>query len=89
VINHGGTARNYCFAGWVLAKQLSARTQLGVELYHQGADAADARATTLAGVGLRYDASEHLHLLAYGSGGLQNADSEHQYSWYAALLFTY
>ena len=32
---------------------------------------------------------EHLHLLAYGSGGLQNAAAEHQYSWYAALLFTY
>ena len=89
VINHGGTARNYCFAGWVLTKQLNARTQLGAELYHQGADSSETQANTLAGVGLRYDANEHLHLLAYGSGGLQNAAAEHQYSWYAALLFTY
>jgi hypothetical protein len=32
---------------------------------------------------------ERLHLLAYGSGGVLNAQSEHQYSWYAAVLFTF
>jgi hypothetical protein len=89
VLNHGGNLRNYCFAGWVLARQLSERLQLGAELYHQSADSTDSRTTTLGGVGLRYDSGEHLHLLAYGSGGLQNAASQHQYSWYAALLFTY
>jgi hypothetical protein len=40
-------------------------------------------------VGVHYDANRHLHLLAYASGGLQNASTEHQYSWYAALLFTF
>ena len=89
VLNHGGHSRNYCFAGWVLAKQLSERTQLGAEVFHQSADSADSRATTFAGVGVRYDAGAHVHLMAYGSGGLQNAAAEHQYSWYAALLFTW
>jgi hypothetical protein len=89
VLNHGGDSRNYCFAGWALAKRLGGRTQLGAELFHQSADSTDSRATTFAGVGVRYDAGEHLHLMAYGSGGLQNAAAEHQYSWYAALLFTF
>lgn len=89
VLNHGGDSRNYCFAGWALARNLGGHIQLGAELFHQSADSADSRATTLAGVGVRYDAGEHLHLMAYGSGGLQNAAAEHQYSWYAALLFTF
>jgi hypothetical protein len=89
VLNHGDGSRNYCFAGWALARKFGERTQLGAELFHQSADATNSRATTFAGVGVRYDAGEHLHLLAYGSGGLQNAATEHQYSWYAALLFTY
>ncbi len=89
VLSHTATARDYCFAGWVLAKRVLPTLQLGAELYHQGADSVDARDKTLAGVGMSYDLSERLHLLAYGSGGLQNAASEHQYSWYAAVLFTF
>jgi Putative MetA-pathway of phenol degradation len=88
VLNHGGNARDYCFAGWVLAKQLTPALQVGAELYHQTADSKEARDNTLAGAGLQYDLNERLHLLAYASGGLQNAASEHQYSWYAAALFT-
>jgi hypothetical protein len=41
------------------------------------------------GAGVRYDVNDKFHLLAYGSAGVQNADSEHQYSWYAAMLFTF
>lgn len=88
VLNHGGASRNYCFAGWALTKKVGEHTQLGAELFHQSADASDSRATTFAGIGVIYDEGEHVHLLAYGSGGLQNAAAEHQYSWYAALLFT-
>jgi hypothetical protein len=88
-LNHGGDSRNFCFAGWAVARQLNARTQVGAELFHQSADSSGSRATTFAGLGVRYDTGPHLQLLAYGSGGLQNAASEHQYSWYAALLFSY
>jgi len=89
VLNHSGTARDYCFAGWVLARQLMPALQVGAELYHQTADSLAARDKTIAGAGVRYDLNERLHLLADASGGLQNAASEHQYSWYAAVLFTY
>jgi hypothetical protein len=89
VIGRSGELRDYCFAGWVLAKQLLPNLQMGAELYHQSADTVQARAKTVAGAGLSYDLSKRLHLLAYGSGGLQHAASEHQYSWYAAMLFTF
>jgi hypothetical protein len=89
VLNNAGSSRNYCFAGWVLAKRVLPALQLGVELYHQSADSIAARAKTIAGTGAIYDVSKRLHLLAYASGGLQNAASEHQYSWYAAVLWTY
>jgi hypothetical protein len=67
----------------------SARIATGAELYYQSADTAGGRDKSLAGAGVRYDLDDHLHLLAYASGGLQNAASEHQYSRYAAVLFTY
>lgn len=89
VLNHGGTARNYCFAGWVLARQLLPSLQIGGEIYYQSADSVGARDKTVAGAGIHYDLNERLHLLAYASAGLQNAASEHQYSWYAAVLFTF
>ena len=88
-LNHGGTSRDYCFAGWVLARQVLPHLQVGAELFYQTADASDARDKTVAGAGARYDVNEQFHLLAYGSAGVQNADSEHQYSWYAAMLFTF
>ncbi len=75
VLNRGGTARNYCFAGWVLARQLLPSLQVGGEIYYQSADSAAARDKTLAGAGIHYDLSERLHLLAYASAGLKNADS--------------
>jgi hypothetical protein len=88
-LNHSGASRDYCFAGWVLAKKLRPGFQLGAELYYQSADSVDARAATVAGLGAIYDVSDHVHLLGYASGGIQNAASEHQYSWYAAVLWTF
>ena len=36
-------ARDYCFAGWVLARQVLPALQVGAELYYQSADSPDAR----------------------------------------------
>jgi hypothetical protein len=89
VFTNAAATRDYCFAGWVLARQVLPALQLGAELYYQSADSPDAREKGIFGLGARYDMGEHLHLLAYGSGGVLNAQSEHQYSWYAAVLFTF
>jgi hypothetical protein len=60
-----------------------------LELFHQTADASGVRATTAIGVGARYDLSDNYHLMAYVNRGVQNADETDQYSWYAAVLFTF
>ena len=89
VFTDAANARDYCFAGWVLARQVLPALQVGAELYYQSADSPGAREKGVVGLGARYDMGERLHLLAYGSGGVLNAQSEHQYSWYAAVLFTF
>jgi hypothetical protein len=73
----------------VLAKQLLPALQVGTEFCHQSASSLEARDTGAAGAGVTYDLNARLHLLAYVSGGLKNATPKHQYSWYAAVLFTF
>ena len=87
--NQAGNSRNSCFAGWVLARQVLPSLQLGVEMFHQTADATDALDKTVFGAGVRCDVSQHAHLLAYASRGIQNAESGHRYSWFAAMLFNF
>jgi hypothetical protein len=41
------------------------------------------------GLGARYDLTDSYHLLGYFNRGVQNANETNQYSWYAALLFTF
>lgn len=88
-INHAGNSRDSGFAGWVLAHQILPTLQAGVEIFHRTADAVGALDTTVLGVGVRYDLNRRAHLLAYTSRGIHNAESEHRYSWYAAMLFTF
>jgi len=89
VINRGGGSRDFCLAGWALTRQVLPKLQLGVELYHRTADSIGRRETTGIGAGARYDLSENYHLLASIGPGIQNAPETNQYSWYAALLFTF
>ena len=88
-INHAGNSRDSWFAGWVLARQVLPVLQTGVEIFHRTADSLDALDTTVLGAGVRYDLNRRAHLLAYASRGIQNAQTEHLYSWYAAALFTF
>jgi hypothetical protein len=88
VLSSGG-AQNHCLAGAVLARQVLPKLQLGLEMFHQTADAGGTRATTAIGIGARYDLSDNYHLMAYVNRGVQNADETNQYSWYGAVLFTF
>jgi hypothetical protein len=65
------------------------KLQLGVELFHQTADMRGGHATTGLGAGARYDLSDNYHLMASIGPGIENAAETNQYSWYAALLFTF
>jgi hypothetical protein len=88
VISSGG-AQDHCLSGGVLTRQVLPKLQLGLELFHQTADAGGNRATTAIGVGARYDLNDNYHLLAYVNRGVQNADETNQYSWYTSVLFTF
>lgn len=88
-INRGDNSQNYCVAGWVVAKQVTPKLQLGVEIFHQTADTTDGGDSTVFGTGLRYDLNALVHLLTYGNTGIQNEHDTQQYSWYGALLFTF
>jgi len=82
-------AKDYCLAGGVLTYQMLPKLQVGLELFHQSADASGTPATSSLGVGVRYDLSDTYHLLGYVRRGIQNTNETDQYSWYAAVLFTF
>jgi Putative MetA-pathway of phenol degradation len=89
VINHGEDSKDFCLAGWVLARQVLPGLQLGAELVHQMPDTQGGNPSTRVGAGLRYDVNENYHLLAYAGPGLQYAAETGRYSWYASILWTF
>jgi hypothetical protein len=89
VINRGGDSKDFCLAGWALARQVLSNLQVGAEVVHETADTKGGHASTGIGAGLRYDVNERYHLLAYAGPGVQNAAETNRYSWYASILFTF
>jgi hypothetical protein len=83
------SSRNFCLTGGVVTYQLLPKLQVGVELFHQTADASGTPASSSIGLGARYDINDTYHLLGYVRRGIQNADETDQYSWYASILFTF
>ena len=88
-INESRDAKDYCLMGWALTRQLFPNFQVGAEIYHQTADAKGGRATTGIGGGIRYDFTDHYHLLAYAGPGIQNMPQTDRMSWYTSILFTF
>src|SRR3984885_1719050 len=84
-----GRGLNFCQAGAVLTYQVLPKLQLGTEFFYQTADAFGTPATASIGVGMRYDLNDNYHLLGYVRRGIENTNETDQYSWYAAILFTF
>lgn len=89
VFNRSGDDRNFCLGGAAITRAITSDLRLGLELFHQSADAVDGKASTMLGGGLTYDLSEHYHFLAYWGPGLQNVRATGRSDWYTALLFTF
>jgi len=87
-LNRGGDSEDFCQVGWVVTRQVMPALNLGVEVYHQGADTKGGKASTGVGVGAIYDLNDNYHLMASFGPGIQNAAETNRYTWYAALLFT-
>jgi len=45
-INRGGDSKDFCLMGWTLTRQILSELQIGIEIYHQTADAKDGHSTT-------------------------------------------
>lgn len=88
-ISTAGRSHDFCMYGGTLTRQVLPQLQLGIEVFHQTADGVGTPATTSAGIGARYDLNDNIHLLGYAAKGIQNARTANQYSWYAAVLFTF
>ncbi len=84
-----GRSHDFCIYGATLTRQVLPKLQLGVELFHQTADRVGTPSTTSLGIGTKYDLNENIHLLGYAAKGIQNTQTVNQYSWYAAVLFTF
>jgi hypothetical protein len=88
-INRGGDAKNFCLAGWALTRQVLPELQIGAELVHQTPSTKGGRSSTGIGAGVKYDLTDHYHLLGSFGPSLQNTNQTSQLSWYAAMLFTF
>ena len=88
-LNPGAGERNFWQTGLALSRALGDRFSLGAEVYHQTAEAADAKDFTGVNVGATYQISHHWQLMISGGPGVQHAREEGEYAFYAALLATY
>jgi hypothetical protein len=75
--------------GWRRRLSVLPKLQLGVELFHQTADGSGIPATTSIGLGARYNINDSYHLQGYIRRGIGNTNETDQYSWYAAVFFTF
>jgi hypothetical protein len=88
-LNPGGDQRNFWIAGLGASRTMSKSLSLGVEVFHQTRDAADARDSTVLNVGATWRLNDHWSLLASGGPGLQNARQEGRYIFYMSLKADY
>lgn len=86
-INPGGGRRSYWFTGVTLARKIAERTSLGVEVFHQGRDAADGTPSTLVGLGATRAIAARWSVLAAGGAFTAHTDEHGRYRLYLALLF--
>jgi hypothetical protein len=89
VLNRTRDTQNYCFAGWAVTREVLEGVRLGVEIYHQGADAKGGKVSTDLGGGLTWDITDHYHFLAYAGPGLENVSATGRQDFYTAILFTF
>lgn len=89
MINPGPGNRNFWVSGLAVSRPVSKRLVLGLEVYHQTADAEGGKPYTGVNVGALYRLTEHLSVIGSAGPGVQNAREGGQYAFYAALKLDY
>jgi len=88
-INPGRGQRDFWLTGIGLQRSVSERLSVGAEIYHQTANADDARRFTGVNIGALYKLSDRWSLLGSAGPGLEHARSEGRYGFYFALKADY
>lgn len=86
---HGSGYENSCLLSWAITREVMPDLHVGAEVFHSTPAARGVSATTGLGFGAVYDLNENIHLLTSFGPGIENAASTNQFSWYAAVLFTF
>jgi hypothetical protein len=88
-LNRTRDTTSFCQEGVALLRQVTDELNLGVEVFHQGAEDKGGRQETALGVGAVYNLDEVHHLLVHWGPNMQNGGDNGRYSWYTAMLFTF
>lgn len=88
-LNPGDGERDYCTTGAVVSRAIGKTASLGLELYHRGPDAADARRYTGFNVGGSVKLATHWSLIGAAGSGLDNPRQGGQFNAYVALKLDY
>ncbi len=87
--NRGGGNRNFWYYGAAAQRQIGDNLSVGLEIFYQTADTVDGKDQTGFNIGALYDLSDHYHLLLSAGRGLQHSAATNEFSYYAALQFTF
>ena len=86
-LNPGPGNRSYGFGGAAVTRQVAKRLLLGAEIYHQGASAVDARASTGLGIGASWQVAKRWSIIASGGPLIQHRATAGEYAAYVAIAF--
>ena len=87
-INPGPSRRDFTLLGWAVTRSVTERLNLGVELYHQTPTMVGGFPATNLGVGLIYQFTKHIALLASGGPSLEHVRENGASEFYFSLLLT-
>ncbi len=86
--NPGAENQNYWFFGSGVTRSLTPWMSVGVELFHQTPDTVGGEGATGTNVGVIFNLSNQLSIMASFGGGIENAATTNQYSYFTALRWT-
>jgi hypothetical protein len=86
--NPGAENQNYWSFGSGVVRSLAPWLSVGAELFHQTPDQLGGQGSTGTNVGATFDINDRLSIMASFGGGIENASTTNQYSYFVALRWT-
>ena len=86
-INPGDGNRDYQLFGWAVARTITSRLNIGVEVYHQTASVVHGKSLTNIALGFVFQMSKHLALMASGGPGVESPAKSERSAFYASIQY--